>query len=67
VLESLKPAGALPADSELRRTVRALQILAEIGTAEARNVIERMAAGAPEAPQTTEAREILERLGRSGR
>jgi hypothetical protein len=65
LLERIKPSGLPPADSELRRAIRALKVLGEIGTPEARALLEQLAAGAPEAIQTTEARAILERLGKS--
>src|SRR5262249_48722069 len=44
--------------------VRALEVLERTGTAEARQVLERLAGGAPGALPTREARAVLDRLGR---
>jgi WD40 repeat protein len=46
------------------RLVRALEVLEEVGTPEARRVLETLAGGAPGALPTREARAILDRLGR---
>src|SRR5262249_26278168 len=42
--------------------LRALEVLEHAGTAEARDVLERLAGGVPEAPLTREARAALRRL-----
>jgi hypothetical protein len=44
------------------RVLRALAVLEWMGTAEARAVLEMLAKGAPEARQTRQARDALERL-----
>ncbi len=53
-------------DPEVRRFVRAIRVLEEIGTTEAVAVLERLANGAPGAPTTREAHDALERLRRRG-
>jgi RNA polymerase sigma factor (sigma-70 family) len=55
-------------DAEHLRALRAVEVLERIGTPEARQVLDGLAAGAPEARLTREARESLERLtARAGR
>src|SRR5262249_26780395 len=49
---------------ELLRAVRAVAVLEDIATPEARQLLERLAAGAPEARLTQEAKAALERLDR---
>jgi hypothetical protein len=46
------------------RSLRALEVLERAGTAEARQLIQRIAAGAAEARLTREAKASLERLAR---
>jgi RNA polymerase sigma factor (sigma-70 family) len=50
------------ADAETRRGLRALAVLEDIGSPEARKVLELMATGLPAARLTQEAKESLERL-----
>jgi WD40 repeat protein len=49
---------------EERRALRAVQVLADIGTAEARRVLRSLAQGAGGTPLTEEARAALKRLGK---
>lgn len=51
-------------DPEVARFVRAIRVLEEIGTAEAREILGRLANGAPDAPTGREAQAALERLRR---
>lgn len=51
-----------PASAEQRRVGRALEVLECIGTAEARRVLAKLAAGAPGAARTREAKAALTRL-----
>ncbi len=60
LLEGLETAREYPA--EILRTLRCVQVLEAIGTPGAREILERLAAGAPEAPVTVEAKEALKRL-----
>ena len=46
------------------RDVRGLEVLEKLGTTEARRLLERLAAGAPGAWMTREARVVLDRLGK---
>ena len=54
------PPGIL--DSEPLRTVRAIRVLEQIGTPEARAILEKLAKGDPDARETQEAKGSLERL-----
>jgi hypothetical protein len=46
------------------RTVRAIEVLGQIGTLEAQLTLEKLAAGAPEARMTQEAKAALQRRTR---
>ena len=48
------------------QTWRSLAVLERLGTSEARNVLEKLAGGAPEARLTQEARAALQRLRQRG-
>ena len=48
--------------AEERRLIRAVWMLEQIGSAEARTTLERLAAGAAAAPHTREAKSALQRL-----
>jgi hypothetical protein len=65
VAELLERASRPPTGEELR-TLRALAALEHARTPEARRLLEELAGGVPEAPQTQEARAALARLGRRG-
>src|SRR5262249_35236776 len=54
------PPGIL--DGEPLRTVRAIRVLEQIGTPEARAILEKLAKGDPDARETQEAKGSLERL-----
>jgi WD40 repeat protein len=54
-------------DPERLRALRAIEVLEEINTPEARRLLERLAKGAPESRLTQEARAALERLATRGR
>jgi hypothetical protein len=64
------PAGAVAPDSQVEavptgpqlRALRVIEMLEQIGTQEARQVLERLAKGDPESPATREAKASLERL-----
>ena len=56
-LESLQP-------PELARGVRAVEVLEEVGTLEARKLLEGLAEGIPEMRRTQEAKASLDRLSR---
>jgi WD40 repeat protein len=49
---------------EALRTLRAIEVLEQLGSAEARKVLETLTSGIPEARLTREAKASLERLGR---
>ena len=49
---------------ERLRALRAIEVLENIGTSEAKRTLQRLADGAPEAQQTREARASLERFGK---
>jgi hypothetical protein len=57
------PVGAVPPPEVLRR-LRAVQVLEQVGSPEARSVLEGLGRGAPAAVQTREAAAALERLAR---
>jgi WD40 repeat protein len=61
LLEKLREGG--PQGDHLQ-TSRALEILEQLGTRDARGVLEKLAQGEPEAPLTRDAKETLARLGR---
>ncbi|HTU18889.1 MAG TPA: hypothetical protein VMG10_12590 [Gemmataceae bacterium] len=52
--------------SEPLRDSRALEVLEQLGTPEARGLLRRLADGAPEARLTREARAVLQRLAARG-
>jgi hypothetical protein len=56
--------GNAPPSGEHLRLLRALAVLEHAETPAARRLLEELAAGLPEAPQTREARAVLTRLGR---
>jgi WD40 repeat protein len=58
----LKKLDTLPWDEEIMRSLRAVQVLEQIGTPEALQVLEALAAGTPGAGLTKEARAALDRL-----
>jgi dipeptidyl aminopeptidase/acylaminoacyl peptidase len=60
LLDKLKDKGAPP--PELVRPLRAVEVLEELGTPEARKLLEALAKGAPDAPLTVAARGALGRL-----
>jgi WD40 repeat protein len=51
-----------PPSADVLRTLRVMRILAEIGTPEARKLLQTLAEGAPGAAQTREAQAVLNRL-----
>jgi hypothetical protein len=57
--------GDIVPSTDLVRTVRAIEVLERIGTAEARAILANLARGAPDAWVTREARGSLERLAKS--
>jgi RNA polymerase sigma factor (sigma-70 family) len=61
-IEALLVAPGLVRSPELRRQVRAVEVLERVGGAEARRVLEALARGAPEARLTQEAKAALARL-----
>src|SRR5262249_20094381 len=63
-LEALLAApGAVPRGDQLR-TLRAIQVLESLATPEARQLLQKLAGGAPKARLTREAKAALERLKR---
>lgn len=65
ILETHKRERLQPPPDDLRRS-RAVEVLEQIGTPAARQLLATLAEGAPEAGLTREARGALERLARSG-
>ena len=64
-LKELVASVSVPEDSPARlREVRTVAVLERVGSAEAREVLERLAAGEPSASLTREAHSALERLRR---
>jgi RNA polymerase sigma factor (sigma-70 family) len=61
-LDLLLAAHGLVRSPELRRQVRAVEVLERVGGAEGRQVLESLAQGAPEARLTKEAKAVLARL-----
>ena len=53
-------------DPEVVRFLRAVRVLEEIGTPEARTILERLAKAGPKTPTAREAGEALERMRRAG-
>lgn len=64
ILAAIDPEHPRELDPEVRRFVRAISILEEVGSPEAQVVLERMARGAPGAPTGVAAEEALARLRR---
>ena len=64
-INALLPVPWTPQSPDVLRQVRAVAVLERVGTPEAREVLERLAAGAPGARQTKEAKAALDRLARS--
>jgi len=60
-IELLLAEPGLVRSPELRRQVRAVEVLERVGGAEARRVLEALAGGAPEARLTQEAKAALAR------
>jgi WD40 repeat protein len=54
----------IPASAEQLRAIRAIQVLEYIGTAEAKECLQNLAQGVPEARVTTQAKEALKRLAK---
>jgi len=65
-LEELLAAPRVVRSPEKLRVLRAIQVLEQIGTAEARRVLEALARGAADARPTQDARSVLQRLGAAG-
>jgi WD40 repeat protein len=65
LLDKMKDKGGPPL--ELVRPLRAVEILENLGTPEARKVLESLAKGQAEAPLTVAAKEALERLARAAK
>jgi RNA polymerase sigma factor (sigma-70 family) len=66
VLQVLDKIGKGELTREQTRALRVLEVLEEVGTPEARQVVEALADGAPEAWLTHEARAVLKRLKAEG-
>jgi hypothetical protein len=64
-INALLPVPWTPPSPDLLRQVRAVAVLKRVGTPETRYVLDRLAAGAPGARQTKEAKAALGRLARS--
>ncbi len=62
--EVLEKIATSPPDGEQLRLMRAVEVLERVRSAAAREVLTRLAGGAPAAPSTREARAALRRLGR---
>jgi WD40 repeat protein len=67
LLDKLKEKAAAPGPSDQVRGLRAVEVLEDVGTPEARKVLEALAKGGADAPLTAGAREALARLGRAGK
>jgi HEAT repeat protein len=68
LLEKLKDKGAAEAPPpDLVRGMRAVEVLEDVGTPEARKLLQELANGGADAPLTTAAKEALERLERPGK
>ncbi|HEY7427089.1 MAG TPA: hypothetical protein VH682_22835 [Gemmataceae bacterium] len=63
-MELLLEKSDLLKDPERLRALRAIEVLENLGTSEAKRTLQRLADGAPEAQQTREARASLERFGK---
>ncbi len=63
-MELLLEKSDLLKNPERLRALRAIEVLENIGTSEAKRTLQRLADGAPEAQQTREARASLERFGK---
>src|SRR5262249_8732209 len=63
-IEELLPAFPLAYPPETVQQVRAIQVLEQIGSAEAVGILESLVAGAASAYQTREAKEALDRLAK---
>jgi hypothetical protein len=63
-LEALLNVGMVVRTSATLRSIRSIEVLEHIGTAEARQLLESLAKGAPEARLTLEAKASLERLAK---
>jgi WD40 repeat protein len=66
LLDKLKDKGQGP-PADLVRALRAVEVLEDLGTPEAKKVLEELAKGGADAPQTAAAKEALGRLERAGK